>query len=247
MRIARWNWIGGLCLAASLAAAPALAQTKQQSDWCVNNGLAFSPDLQIKGCTALIQANGGKNARQMASAFKNRGDAYKDKSDYDRAIADYNEAIRLDPKFAIAFRGRALATAVLKKDYNGSIPDLTEAIRLDPKYASAYSDRCLSRAIVGQLQDALADCEEALRLGITDKADALDNRGMTYFKLGRLDDAVRDFDAALALAPKTASSLYGRGLAKIRRGDTAGGNADVAAAKAIQANITEEMTGYGIK
>jgi Flp pilus assembly protein TadD len=63
----------------------------------------------------------------------------------------------------------------------------------------------------------------------------------------RLDDAVRDFDAALELAPKTASSLYGRGVAKIRRGDTAGGNADVAAAKAIQANITEEMAGYGIK
>jgi tetratricopeptide (TPR) repeat protein len=103
MRIARWNWIGGLCLAASLAAAPALAQTEQQSDWCVNNGGAFSPDLQIKGCAAFIQANVGKNARQMAFAFKNRGNAYKDKADYDRAIADYNEAIRLDPKFAIAF------------------------------------------------------------------------------------------------------------------------------------------------
>jgi hypothetical protein len=44
-----------------------------------------------------------------------------------------------------------------------------------------------------------------------------------------------------------ASSLYGRGLAKLKKGDTAGGNADIAAAEAIEANIVEDFARYGVQ
>ena len=53
-------------------------------------------------------------------------------------------------------------------------------------------------------------------------------------RLGELDNAIADYDAALKLNPKLAASLYGRGLAKLKKGDTGGGNADITAAKAIQ-------------
>jgi hypothetical protein len=46
------------------------------------------------------------------------------------------------------------------------------------------------------------------------------------------DEAIADYDAALKLNPKMAASLYGRGLAKQKNGDQAGGDADIAAAKA---------------
>ena len=39
-----------------------------------------------------------------------------------------------------------------------------------------------------------------------------------------------DFDAALKLDSRQPRSLYGRGTAKLKKGDTAGGNADLAAA-----------------
>ena len=42
-------------------------------------------------------------------AYINRGVAYERKGDNDRAIADYNEAIRLNPKNAIAFNDRCFA------------------------------------------------------------------------------------------------------------------------------------------
>jgi hypothetical protein len=42
-----------------------------------------------------------------------------------------------------------------------------------------------------------------------------------------------------------AASLYGRGLAKQNKGDQAGGDADVAAAKAIKATIGDEFAKYG--
>jgi hypothetical protein len=52
---------------------------------------------------------------------------------------------------------------------------------------------------------------------------------------------------ALTIEPKLAASLYGRGFAKLKKGDTVQGNADIAAAKTIQSNIAENLAPYGIK
>jgi hypothetical protein len=40
------------------------------------------------------------------------------------------------------------------------------------------------------------------------------------------------------------SALYGRGLAKLKTGDRAGGDADIAVAKAIDRNIAGEFARY---
>jgi tetratricopeptide (TPR) repeat protein len=39
----------------------------------------------------------------MAVAFNNRGWTYNKKQEYDRALVDLDEAIRIDPKNAIAY------------------------------------------------------------------------------------------------------------------------------------------------
>jgi hypothetical protein len=49
------------------------------------------------------------------------------------------------------------------------------------------------------------------------------------------------------LNPKSASSFYGRGFAKLKKGDSAGGEADIAAAKAINPAIAEQYAGYGLQ
>ena len=59
---------------------------------------------------------------------------------YDKAIKDYDEAIRLDPKDAIAFIDRGYAWSA-KEDYDKAIKDYDEAIRLDPKNAPAFDNR----------------------------------------------------------------------------------------------------------
>jgi tetratricopeptide (TPR) repeat protein len=110
--------------------APAAAQTQQQIDWCVNQGSAFSPDLQIGGCTASIQS-GRLSGKALARAYVSRGDAYDDKEDYDRAIADYNQAIQLDPKDAGAYFSRGLAKR-LKGDKSGGDADIATAKTIDP-------------------------------------------------------------------------------------------------------------------
>lgn len=59
--------------------------------------------------------------------------------------------------------------------------------------------------------------------------------------------ALADCDAALAQDAQDADSLYGRGLAKLKTGDTADGNADIAAAKNIDGGIAETFARYGVK
>ena len=75
----------------------------------------------------------------------------------------------------------------------------------------------------------------------------LATRGFVYLRLERFDNAIADYDAALKINSQMANSLYGRGFAKLKKGDTPGGNDDIAAAKAIQADIAEEFARDGVR
>ena len=72
-------------------------------------------------------------------------------------------------------------------------------------------------------------------------------RGLTYLKLGQLDTAIDDYNSALQLEPTLASALYGRGLAKLKRGDKAGADIDISAAQTFQANIGDDFMRYGVQ
>jgi Flp pilus assembly protein TadD len=74
----------------------------------------------------------------------------------------------------------------------------------------------------------------------------LNSRGLVQLKLGTFDGAIADYSAAVAQDAKDADSLYGRGMAKLKKGDTASGNADLAAAKAIQPDIDKAFAGHGV-
>ena len=78
----------GLALGALMVAAPAPAQQPQNAARCENKGSAFTPDLAISGCTAVIQS-GKESRKNLAIAFYDRGVAFESKKDHDRAIADY--------------------------------------------------------------------------------------------------------------------------------------------------------------
>jgi tetratricopeptide (TPR) repeat protein len=69
---------------------------------------------------------------------------------------------------------------------------------------------------------------------------------VAYLKLGKIDRALADFDAALRLQPKDAHPLHGRGLARLRKGNRAGAEADFAAAKRLRLDIAQAYAVYGV-
>jgi Flp pilus assembly protein TadD len=77
-------------------------------------------------------------------------------------------------------------------------------------------------------------------------ATAADGKGFTLLKLGQAERAITEYDAALQINPKLASALYGRGMAKLRKGDKTGGNADMATARNLSGSIAAEFARYGI-
>src|ERR1700686_3115552 len=86
-----------LALAALAAAAGARAQPQSQEyAWCMNKEKT-TPDLQITGCTAIIE-QGKETQENFSIVFNNRGNAWYRKRDYDQALAEYDRAILLDPQ-----------------------------------------------------------------------------------------------------------------------------------------------------
>jgi tetratricopeptide (TPR) repeat protein/predicted aspartyl protease len=132
-----------------------------------------------------------------------------------------------------------------------SIAEFTKFIdshnRDEVELAEAFNGRCWTRALAGrELEQALDDCDRAVRRR-RDDASYYDSRGLVHLRMGHYDKAIGDYDAALRLNPKIAWSLYGRGIAKVRKGDVAGGQADIAAAAALDADIAEDAARYDIK
>ena len=77
-------------------------------------------------------------------------------------MADANEAIRLNPLYALAFNNRGYIY-VKKGDYNRAMADYNEAIRLDPKYALALCNRGLLKRKIDD-SSGNADVAEAKQI-----------------------------------------------------------------------------------
>ena len=120
--------------------------------------------------------------------------------EFDKAIADYTDAIRLDPKCALAYCGQGIAYW-FKGDYDKAIADFTEAIRLDPNYANAYRNRGLAYKSKHDYDKAIADYTEAIRLE-PKNARAYYERGCAYVGNGDDDHANADLAKAQGLGYK---------------------------------------------
>ena len=92
----------------------------------------------------------------------------------------------------------------------------------------------------------LADCDALIRQNPT--LAAYERRAFLHLTQRRgLEDvhkAIADFSAAIALEPSRALSMYGRGMARLMSGDSAGQN-EMEAAIMLQRDVAEEFKRYG--
>ena len=198
------------------------------------------PEAAIIDCTQSI--NSGKwKGRYLAAFYTNRAAAYRATGDNDRAIADLNEAIRLDPKLAMAHNNRGAAYNE-QGDNDRAIADYNEAIRIDPKLAMAFSNRGNAYSDKGDNDRAIADYNEAIRLD-PERAKAFNHRGYAY---SDKDRAIADYNEAIRLNPKSGMAFHNRGVAYLEKGDNDRAIADYSEAIRIDPEDASAFNGRGV-
>jgi tetratricopeptide (TPR) repeat protein len=162
----------------------------------------------------------------------------------DKALADVNAEVAAKPE-EVSPRMYRAAIYVQAHQPDRAAADFAWA-RGRAKTAQDWNALCWSQATSSAFLDqALTDCEAGLKL--TPKAaDILDSRAFVLVKLGRLDEAIEGYDAALKANPHEFNSLYGRGVAELRKGDAVKGRADLEAARAISAAVDNMFVVYGL-
>ncbi|MFK2879464.1 aspartyl protease family protein [Rhodanobacter hydrolyticus] len=130
-----------------------------------------------------------------------------------------------------------------------ALPLLDEWIRLhgnDHGLGVALNERCRARALANVLPDkALKDCRKAISLDGATPA-YLESEGLAQLRMQDYADAITSFQQVVSQQPHWAWARYGLGLARIRSGQPDAGNADLAAAKAINPQIAAKFEKYGI-
>ena len=123
-------------------------------------------------------------------------------TDYDLALADLNRAVSLDPldADAVSRRARAYAERAEKSglhfDWRRAIADITRVLQLDPiSPTSELGERARYHENTAQSAEALADLSQALALNPS--ADLFRRRGDVHRKLGKSEQAERDYESAL--------------------------------------------------
>lgn len=146
---------------------------------------------------------------------------------YEEAINYYTQAVKADPDSgdAVAMLTQAYfkrGTQILNQ-FGGkkakAVVAFTRAIELNPEYYEAYTGRQIAYEYMGEGEKALADCNKKMELKKPDRHFPYYNRGRLYLKVGKNNEAIADFNRALALKSDYYLSFGLRGEAYGNLGD----------------------------
>jgi tetratricopeptide (TPR) repeat protein len=171
---------------------------------------------------------------------------YRIQQQYDLALQAIEEVMELwsrqDPVLHL-IRGHVHRDS---GQFEKSLQDFEKAIELAPRFESFRSDRCVALALLGKAEEGLGDCNQAIEKDPATATNFL-NRGAVYLRLKRSDEAAADFERAFDVDPDDPEALYARGVGRRLKGDTAGGDADMAAARALAPKVGRRLETIGIK
>ena len=172
---------------------PTIKIAANRSVW----GVAKAPSVLGSMVVMLILLLSGCLGESQAEKLNSSGVFLETQKRLEDAVAEFDQAIRLEPQFALAYYNRGQANLKLEK-YESAIEDYGQAIEFHPDPALIYIRRGEAYYALGQIEQANQDYTEAIRRD-PENAMAYYNRGGSYFELGQRDLAIQDYEKAVAL------------------------------------------------
>ena len=148
---------------------------------------------------------------------------------HDAAIASFQAAADLNPSCYDCYYNIAFSESQ-KKDYDKAEVAYKKAIELKADYAEAYSGLANVYNATRKFDQAAAASAKAMELSGSGaagaagggNADAMFNQGVILWNAGKIPEAKKQFEGAVAANPNHAESHYQLGMALVNEGNLAG-------------------------
>ncbi|XP_077118709.1 tetratricopeptide repeat protein 6 isoform X2 [Ranitomeya variabilis] len=143
-----------------------------------------------------------------SEGYIGRGNAYMEyghKNGIKHAQADFVKALHLKPTCTaarICLGYNLQAQGLLQRAWN----QFTVALDIDARSILGFEGRSIVNLQIGDTFAALQDMNAALKLGVT--AQLLTNRGVIHQFMGKLPNAMRDYQSAIATNPKYSLAYF---------------------------------------
>jgi tetratricopeptide (TPR) repeat protein len=161
----------------------------------------------------------------IKSAFE-QGAALSNEGKLDEAIAKFNEVLVKLPKCAECYNNIG-AVNIRKKDYDQAEAAYKKALEVKPDSAEAYmglANVYNAQKKFDQATEAGAQAQKLLQAsaaatgGTGVNASAVFNQGVIAWNAGKIPDAQKLFEQAVAADPKMAEAHYWLGMANVNQG-----------------------------
>jgi serine/threonine-protein kinase len=223
-------------LTANLVDAKTLRQLRaREITWPIGE-VADMQEAVVREVAGMLQLElGAKDRQALAAGNTSASSAYdfylqarghlqrRNRADVDQAIELFKQAIRQDPKYALAFAGLSEAywwNYRFTGDTASVVPaqeNSRKALELNSKLPAVYVTRGIIQAGTGQHEEAVQALQTALDLEPINPSAGRELAAV-YESQGKFDDAESTLKKGLALRPGDWTSLYDLGMFYYRQG-----------------------------
>src|SRR2546425_18001 len=153
---------------------------------------------------------------ETADSLVRKAEALVATGTYEAALTGFEEALRLDPAYAPALRGRATCEAAAAVDpTDENLRQKIEEVRVD---VPSLLSRALIASASGNYAQALSLFDDILEVEPSN-VNALIGKAVAYRRRGNSQEALNCLDLVLGVQPGNASALLNRGNILLEQGD----------------------------
>jgi len=185
----------------------------------------------VLGAAEAVDPTVAQKAADLRKAFDEGVSLSKD-GKYDDSVAAFNRALGVNPKCADCYYNIGYAYGQ-KKEFDKAEENYKKALEVKPDYPDAYNGLANIYNTQKKFDLAAEASKKAAELSASapgggggGNADSLYNQGVILWNSGKIADAKKAFEAALAANPNHAEAHYQLAMALVNEGNLAGAAAE---------------------